>query len=215
MKPKYKSTMRQKQRKRARENGAESKESNKSKITSAERMTKLRKRRKAKTSGAASERGVASTSRAAQTMDIDTDSEQSTQCQTESTQYSTIWLGNSHDLTFVIHTFCYLCKKCNRNTSNFHFFSHFYTHLHVFTQKKASVVSLKWYRLHFFQFHNLYKVGMTSWTGDQPVARPLPTHRINAGRHSCLERHSNQRSQCSSGEDGSCLRTRGHCDRHI
>jgi hypothetical protein len=28
----------------------------------------------------------------------------------------------------------------------------------------------------------LYKVGRTSWTGDQPVARPLPTH-----RHPCLE----------------------------
>jgi hypothetical protein len=28
-----------------------------------------------------------------------------------------------------------------------------------------------------FQFLNLYTVGRTSWTGDQPVARPLPTHR--------------------------------------
>jgi hypothetical protein len=28
-----------------------------------------------------------------------------------------------------------------------------------------------------FQFHNLYTVGRTPWTGDQPVARPLPTHR--------------------------------------
>jgi hypothetical protein len=37
--------------------------------------------------------------------------------------------------------------------------------------------------------------------GDQPVARPLPTHddtnRINAHRHPCLEGDSNQRSQCS------------------
>jgi hypothetical protein len=37
----------------------------------------------------ASESGVASTSRAAQAMDIDMDSEQSTQSRTESTQYST------------------------------------------------------------------------------------------------------------------------------
>jgi hypothetical protein len=49
-------------------------------------MRKLRERRKAETSGVASEPGVASTSRAAHAMDIDTDSEQSTQSQTESTQ---------------------------------------------------------------------------------------------------------------------------------
>jgi hypothetical protein len=29
-----------------------------------------------------------------------------------------------------------------------------------------------------FQFLNLYTVGMTPWTGDQPVARPLSTHSI-------------------------------------
>jgi hypothetical protein len=28
-----------------------------------------------------------------------------------------------------------------------------------------------------FQFLNLYAVGRTPWTGDQPVAKPLPTHR--------------------------------------
>jgi hypothetical protein len=28
-----------------------------------------------------------------------------------------------------------------------------------------------------FQFLNLYTVGKTPWTGDQRVARPLPTHR--------------------------------------
>jgi hypothetical protein len=33
---------------------------------------------------------------------------------------------------------------------------------------------------HFFSFLILYIVGRTLWTGDQPVARPLPTHRINA-----------------------------------
>jgi hypothetical protein len=31
---------------------------------------------------------------------------------------------------------------------------------------------------HFFQFRNLfYTVGRTPWTSDQPVTRPLPTHR--------------------------------------
>jgi hypothetical protein len=29
----------------------------------------------------------------------------------------------------------------------------------------------------FFQFLNLYTVGRTPWTGDHPLARPLPTHR--------------------------------------
>jgi hypothetical protein len=29
----------------------------------------------------------------------------------------------------------------------------------------------------FLQFIYLYTVGWTPWTGDQPVARPLPTHR--------------------------------------
>jgi hypothetical protein len=111
VKPKYKSKMRQKQRERARANRAESKESNKPKTTSAEPMRKLRERRKAETSGVASEPGVASTSRAALVMDIDTDSEQSTQSETERTQYSRS-LSNSHNSTFVIHSFCYLCNKC-------------------------------------------------------------------------------------------------------
>jgi hypothetical protein len=29
----------------------------------------------------------------------------------------------------------------------------------------------------FFSFEILYSVGKTPWTGDQPVANPLPTHR--------------------------------------
>jgi hypothetical protein len=29
-----------------------------------------------------------------------------------------------------------------------------------------------------FQFLNLYTIGRAPWTGDQPTARPLPTHRI-------------------------------------
>jgi hypothetical protein len=28
-----------------------------------------------------------------------------------------------------------------------------------------------------FQFFDLYTLGRTPWTGDQPVATPLPTHR--------------------------------------
>jgi hypothetical protein len=47
----------------------------------------------------------------------------------------------------------------------------------------------------FFSFLILYAVGTTPWTADQPVARPLPTHRINAHGHLCLEWDSNSRSQ--------------------
>jgi hypothetical protein len=54
----------------------------------------------------------------------------------------------------------------------------------------------------FFSFLILYTVGRTPWTGDQPVARLLPTHRtthtINAHRHACLEWNSNPRSQRSN-----------------
>jgi hypothetical protein len=49
-----------------------------------------------------------------------------------------------------------------------------------------------------FSFLIFYTIGMTPWTGDQPVARPLPTHRTNAHRHPCLECDSNPRSQCLS-----------------
>jgi hypothetical protein len=47
-------------------------------------------------------------------------------------------------------------------------------------------------------------IGRTPWASDQPVARPLPTHRTTqtqnkrTHRHSCLEWHSNPRSQGSS-----------------
>jgi hypothetical protein len=62
------------------------------------------------------------------------------------------------------------------------------------------------------QFLNLYIVGRTPWTGDQSVARPLPTHgttqtQNKLHRHPCLEWNSNPRSQCP------WLRRRGHCDR--
>jgi hypothetical protein len=52
-----------------------------------------------------------------------------------------------------------------------------------------------------FQFLNLYTVGRTPWTGDQPVARPLPTHRTaqtqnKRTQNPFLEWDSNPRSQC-------------------
>jgi hypothetical protein len=55
----------------------------------------------------------------------------------------------------------------------------------------------------FFSFV-IYTDGRTPWTSDQPVARPLPSHRTTqiqnkcAHRHPCLEWDSNPRSQRSS-----------------
>jgi hypothetical protein len=53
-----------------------------------------------------------------------------------------------------------------------------------------------------FQFLNLYAVGRTVWTGDQPAGQHK--HRIAAHRHPFLHWDSNPRSQC--------LRPCGHCD---
>jgi hypothetical protein len=72
----------------------------------------------------------------------------------------------------------------------------------------------------FFQLINLYTVGRTPWTGDKPVARPLPTHRRSQTQ--------NKRTQISmlrvgfettipvlQRADGSCLRPHSHCDRPV
>jgi hypothetical protein len=56
-----------------------------------------------------------------------------------------------------------------------------------------------------FSFLILYTDCRTSWTSDQPVARPLPTHRTaqtqNKGthRHLCFDWDSNPGPHCSSG----------------
>jgi hypothetical protein len=66
------------------------------------------------------------------------------------------------------------------------------------------------------QFHNLfYTVGRVPWASDQPVARPLPTHRTTQTHN----KHT-QTSMPFSGIQtrdpsvrASDLRRRGHCDR--
>jgi hypothetical protein len=52
----------------------------------------------------------------------------------------------------------------------------------------------------FFSILILYTVRKTPWTGDRPVVRPLPTHRINAHTdiHALSEWDSSPRSQRSS-----------------
>jgi hypothetical protein len=56
--------------------------------------------------------------------------------------------------------------------------------------------------------------------GDQPVARPLPTHRTKQTEqmHTDIHASSGIRTHDPSiraGEDVSCLRPRDHCDRRV
>jgi hypothetical protein len=40
---------------------------------------------------------------------------------------------------------------------------------------------------HFFDFLILFRVGRTPWTGYQPVARPLLTHRTTQTQNKCTQ----------------------------
>jgi hypothetical protein len=69
------------------------------------------------------------------------------------------------------------------------------------------------------QFRNLfYTDGRTPWTSDQPVARPLPTHRTtqtqNKRSHDIHALNGIRNHDPSVGEieNSSCVRPRGHCD---
>jgi hypothetical protein len=71
-----------------------------------------------------------------------------------------------------------------------------------------------------FQFLNLYTVGRTPWPGDQPVARPLPTHRTTQTQNKRTDIHvsSGIRTHDPSvrpSEDSSRFRLRSHCDRPL
>jgi hypothetical protein len=70
----------------------------------------------------------------------------------------------------------------------------------------------------FFSSLILYTVSMTPWTSDQPVTKPLPTHRTTQTQNKRTDIHASSEIRTHdpsvrSGEDGSCLRPRGHCDR--
>jgi hypothetical protein len=47
----------------------------------------------------------------------------------------------------------------------------------LFVSLSVALQSFCWTLPRFFSFFILYTVGRSPWTGDQPVARPLPTHR--------------------------------------
>jgi hypothetical protein len=57
-------------------------------------------------------------------------------------------------------------------------------------------------------FQIFYTVGRTFWKGDQSAARPLSAHRTGQIQNKCTDT-----SMPEVGEDSSCLRPRGHCDR--
>jgi hypothetical protein len=71
-----------------------------------------------------------------------------------------------------------------------------------------------------FSFLIPHGVGRTPWAEDQPAARPLPTHRvqrkhiINAQTSMPQVGFESTISVFCAGEDSSCLRPHGHCDRH-
>jgi hypothetical protein len=74
-----------------------------------------------------------------------------------------------------------------------------------------------------FSFLILCTGGRTPWTGNQPVARPLATHRTTQRQNKRTKyRHIHASSgirthdySVRASEDSSCLRPRGHCDRHL
>jgi hypothetical protein len=76
-------------------------------------------------------------------------------------------------------------------------FYYFFTHSFVHSPMALQPFIVPWSLL---QFHNLfYTVGRNPWTGDQPVARPVPTHRINAHANiHVFEWDLSPRSQLSS-----------------
>jgi hypothetical protein len=71
------------------------------------------------------------------------------------------------------------------------------------------------------QFRNLfYTVGRTPWASDQPVARPLPTHRTaqTQNKHTHTDKYAlsgirTHDPSVRASDDNSCLRPRGNCDQ--
>jgi hypothetical protein len=62
-----------------------------------------------------------------------------------------------------------------------------------------------------FSFLMLYRVSRTPCTADQPVASPLPSHRVSQTQN----KHTNFDPSVWVGEAGSGLRQRSHCVRHV
>jgi hypothetical protein len=72
----------------------------------------------------------------------------------------------------------------------------------------------------FFSVLIVYTVGKILWTRDQPVARPLSTHRMTQTENKCTQRDIHALSTIRThdpsfrgSEDISCLKPYSHCDR--
>jgi hypothetical protein len=72
------------------------------------------------------------------------------------------------------------------------------------------------------QFRNhFYTDGMTPWTSDQPVARPLPKHRTSQTQNKRIHTPNihilsgirTHNPSVRASEDSSCLTPRGYCDQ--
>jgi hypothetical protein len=70
-----------------------------------------------------------------------------------------------------------------------------------------------WNALFHFSFLILRQsVGLLGWGISPSQFRYLYKHRINTGKHPCLDWDSNPRYRVRAGEDSSCLRPHSHCD---
>jgi hypothetical protein len=114
---------------------------------------------------------------------------------------------------FQVVIVCFPCCPPDLRSSKFEFLlcrprnhlSELCNYLSVYLSIYLSMALQPLWTLAAFQFLNLYTVGRTPWTGDQPVSRSLPTHTTTQTRnkrtyrHPCLEWDPNPRSQRSSG----------------
>jgi hypothetical protein len=92
--------------------------------------------------------------------------------------------------------------------------------LHIFLFLVAPTLEHSASVKHFvsLQFLTPKTVGETPWTGNQPVVRPLPTHKATQTEQTYTDIHALSGIRIhdptvQAGEDSSCLRPRGHCDR--
>jgi hypothetical protein len=81
-----------------------------------------------------------------------------------------------------------------------------------------SSAALCWALAVFVSFFILFTIGRTPWTGDQPVAKPPPTHRTTQTRNKRTDIHTfsgiRTHDPCvRPSEESSCLRPCGHCER--
>jgi hypothetical protein len=86
------------------------------------------------------------------------------------------------------NVYMYICPIPNGfRDRTFSLYTHIHTHANTRSRSHSLALSLSvsvcvWLYSptdlgRFFSFLILYRVGRTPWTGDQPVARLLPTHR--------------------------------------